>query len=61
MFQPGHVKWDDPYVLSYHPAAIVRCIAFGRPSDGPLLRSLGYRWDASDLFLIGPAPPRLTP
>jgi hypothetical protein len=53
MFQPGHVKWDDAYMLAYHPAAIVRCAAFGRSHDERLLRAAGYRYDASNLVLVG--------
>jgi len=34
LFQPGHVKWDEAYVLARRPAAIVRCVAGGRFGDG---------------------------
>jgi hypothetical protein len=56
MFQPGHVKWDETYVLARRPAAIVRCVAGGRFQDGRLLRDAGYRYDPSGLVLLGPRP-----
>jgi hypothetical protein len=61
MFQPGHVKWDEAYVLTCHPAAIVRCVAGGRFQDGRLLREAGYRYDASGLVLLGPPRPGARP
>jgi hypothetical protein len=54
MFQPGHVKWDDAYMMSYHPDAIFRCVAGSRSNDGPLLRAAGYRYDSSGIVLLGP-------
>jgi hypothetical protein len=52
MFQPGHVKWDDAYMLSYRPAAIIRCAGFGRGQDRRLLQAAGYRYDESGLALV---------
>jgi hypothetical protein len=54
LFQPGHVKWDEAYVLARRPAAIVRCVAGGRFGDRRLLREAGYRYDPSGLVLLGP-------
>jgi hypothetical protein len=56
LFQPGHVKWDEAYVLAYRPAAIVRCVAGGRFQDRRLLKEAGYRYDESGLVLLGPRP-----
>ncbi|HVR08219.1 MAG TPA: hypothetical protein VMW75_09245, partial [Thermoanaerobaculia bacterium] len=56
VFQPGHVKWDEAYVLARRPAAIVRCVAAGRFGDARRLRESGYRYDAGGLVLLGPGP-----
>ena len=50
-FQPGHVKWDDAYVMAYHPAAIIRCDGW-RFYDWRLLPA-GYRYEVTDQVLIG--------